>query len=76
MTYALKSTILTLCDSGARPIPDSFIVSYWEDLHRVFLRRLEEIKRLPRRLTASEEKELRFMTEELIRAKNSSFEAE
>ena len=76
MEYVLTDNTLTLADLDSRPVSDPFLVSYWSDLHRVFLHRLEEVQHLPRRLTASEEKELRFMVEELIRAKNSSFEAE
>ena len=75
MEYALTNNTLTLNDLAAKPISDPFMVSYMDDLHRVFTRRLEEMKRLPRRLTASEEKELRFMVDELIRAKNGSIEA-
>lgn len=72
MSYALTSAaVLTLRDA---PKPaDAFLVSYWEDLKGVFLRRLEEVRRLSRPLTEREEKELRFMVEELIRAKNSSY---
>jgi hypothetical protein len=76
MEYVLTNNTLTLCDLGAKPISDLFMISYLNDLHHLFLRRLEEMKNQPRRLTAPEEKELRFMVEELIRAKNSSIEAE
>ena len=74
--HPLTDNTQTLANPGLKPISDPFMVSYMDDLHRVFTRRLEEMKRLPRRLTASEEKELRFMVEELIRAKNGSIEAE
>ena len=70
--YIIPSGIMFFRDGedfGPKNLPEYFNKGY-----QIFSRRLEEFKNLERPLEAEEERELTFMLEALIQAKNANYE--
>ena len=68
--YAIKSNPIFIEDRPKREFNDEDVKKYFQNGFNIFLARLNDLKELNRELTPTEQKEMKFMLEALIDAKN------